>query len=83
MCLTRALARRVIVGRGGAQILPAATTLRVRVVAPIAERVKVVQQRLGVSVEEAARQVAKIDMERTRFVKDHLTRRTLAATMVC
>jgi cytidylate kinase len=61
----------VIVGRGAAQILPVETTLRVRLVAPIEWRIVAVSQKLGVSKEEAARQVEKIDRERVRFVKDH------------
>jgi len=61
----------VLVGRGAPQLLPAATTLRVRLVGPVADRVKVVRQRFGISEEEAARWVAKTDAERGRFVKDH------------
>jgi cytidylate kinase len=61
----------VIVGRGAAQILPAATTLRVRLVGPVAGRTEVVRQRLGVSAEEAGRWVAETDAERSRFVKDY------------
>jgi cytidylate kinase len=60
----------VVVGRGAAQVLPAATTLRVRLVAPVADRVKTLQQRLGVTQEEAARRVARMDDERVRFVKE-------------
>jgi cytidylate kinase len=61
----------VIVGRGAAQILPAETTLRVRLVAPVEWRVVAMSQKLGVSREEAACQVETIDRERIRFVKDH------------
>ncbi len=61
----------VIVGRGAAQILPAETTLRVRLVAPVEWRVVAMSRKLGVSREEAARQVETIDRERVRFVKDH------------
>jgi cytidylate kinase len=61
----------VIVGRGAAQVLPAATTLRVRLVGPVADRVGTLQQRLGITPEEATRQVARIDGERARFIKDH------------
>jgi len=64
----------VIVGRGAAQILPAATTLRVRLVAPLAERIAAKAQRLGISREAAARQVEQTDRERTRFVKEHFHR---------
>jgi cytidylate kinase len=63
--------RCVIVGRGAAHLLPAESTLRVRLVAPRAERVASIGQRLGLSPAEAAERVTKIDRERTRFVKDH------------
>lgn len=61
----------VIVGRGAAQILPAATTLRVRLVAPLADRVRTMQERLDVPRDEAAHRVEQIDLERGRFVRDH------------
>jgi cytidylate kinase len=61
----------VIVGRGAAQILPVETTLRVRLVAPVEWRIVAMSKKLGVSKEEAARQVETIDRERVRFVKDH------------
>jgi hypothetical protein len=63
--------RCVIVGRGVPQVLPAATTLRVRVVAPLAVRVEVVRQRLGLDRAAATRWVEKTDGERARFVQDH------------
>ena len=62
----------VIVGRGAAQVMPAATTLRVRLVGPVADRVAAIQQRFGISREEASAWVAKTDAERDRFVRDHL-----------
>jgi cytidylate kinase len=61
----------VIVGRGAAQVLPAATTLRVRLVGPVEERAEAIRQRFGITHEEAARWVEKTDGERVRFVKDH------------
>jgi hypothetical protein len=45
----------IIVGRGSAQILPAATTLRVRLIAPLKDRAQVIGQRLGISFEKAQR----------------------------
>jgi cytidylate kinase len=60
----------VIVGRGAAQILPMATTLRVRLVAPLKDRIASVRQRLSISHEEAERLVEKRDRDRLRFVKD-------------
>ncbi len=61
----------VVVGRGSVFILPAATTLRVRLVAPIKERVAVMSHKLGVSQREAARRIRAIDRQRADFVRDH------------
>lgn len=62
----------VIVGRGAAQVLPAATTLRVRLVAPLASRVEAMQRRFGCSREEATRRAQATDEERSRFVREQL-----------
>jgi cytidylate kinase len=64
----------VIVGRGAAQILPAATTLRVRLIGPLEERVRAIRERFGLTPAEAARWVERTDRERTRFVQDHFRR---------
>jgi cytidylate kinase len=61
----------VIVGRGAALILPAKTTVRIRLVAPLEERITEFSRRFGLSRAEAARQVEATDRERTRFIKDH------------
>jgi cytidylate kinase len=61
----------VLVGRGAAQVLPAATTLRVRLVGPVEDRVQAIRQRFGISPEEAARWVERTDGERGRFVQEH------------
>jgi cytidylate kinase len=61
----------VIVGRGAAQVLPEATTLRVRLVAPFDDRVVATRERFGLSVEEAQRKVRQTDDHRARFVRDH------------
>ena len=58
----------VILGRGAAQLLPAKTTLRVRLIGPRKERIETIQKRLGVQWAEAARRVAQIDHDRTQFV---------------
>ncbi len=60
----------VLVGRGAAQILPAATTLRVRLVAPLEDRVAVTQQRFGSTRDGARRWVEETDRERSGFVHD-------------
>jgi cytidylate kinase len=61
----------VIVGRGAAQILPAETTVRVRLVSPIADRLRAIRDRFGISTEEAAAWIESTDQQRERFVKDH------------
>ena len=64
----------VLVGRGAAAVLPPLTTLRVAVVAPRADRVVNLANEQGVSREEAARRVDRIDHEREAFVRDHFGR---------
>jgi hypothetical protein len=61
----------IIVGRGAGQILPAETTLRVRLVGPLEERIAAISRALGASRDEAARHVETTDRERVRFVQDH------------
>ncbi len=61
----------VIVGRGAAFILPKATTLRVRLVGTVQDRILVLARRLSISEREAARRVRSLDRERTDFVRDH------------
>jgi cytidylate kinase len=61
----------VIVGRGAAQILPALSTLRVRLVAPLEDRIANVSKIQGLSLREAVRRVAQIDRDRAAFVRDH------------
>jgi cytidylate kinase len=64
----------VIVGRGASFILPARTTLRVRLMAPLHDRIASLARRLGISEHEAARQVRTLDRERGDFVHDHFHR---------
>ncbi|HMF12667.1 MAG TPA: cytidylate kinase-like family protein [Gemmataceae bacterium] len=61
----------VIVGRGAAKVLPAATTLRVRIVAPLEYRVEAVSREHGIAREQAAKQVEATDRERRRFMEEH------------
>ena len=66
----------VLVGRGIAHILPVETTLRVRLVAPVAWRVAAMSRKLGVSEEEAAVKVATTDRQRVQFVREHFNKDT-------
>ena len=61
----------VIVGRGAPHILPATTTLRVRLVATLEDRINVMMKELGASREEAARYIESTERERVRFVQEH------------
>jgi cytidylate kinase len=61
----------VIVGRGATKVLPLATTVRVRIVAPLKYRIEAVQREHGISSQEAARRVEEVDRERDRFVTEH------------
>jgi cytidylate kinase len=61
----------VIVGRGAAQILPAASTLRVRLIAPLEDRITRICRERGLTRQEAARYVETTDRGRLRFIKDH------------
>ncbi len=64
----------IIVGRGTPHLLPAATTLRVRLVAPREDRIKFMADKLGLTSDDAAEQVKKIEHERLRFIRDHYHR---------
>lgn len=59
----------VIVGRGANCILPPESTLRVRLVAELPDRIRVMAQQHGVSEKEAAALVEKTDRERDHFVR--------------
>src|SRR5262245_18016826 len=61
----------VIVGRWAAQVLPAAKTFRVRLVAPLPDRAAAVSRRLGIPLDQATRHAQTTDRERRRFVLDH------------
>jgi cytidylate kinase len=61
----------IIVGRGSAMVLPAETTLRVRLVAPYKDRIAHTAARLGISENAAAARVQSLDKERASFVRDH------------
>jgi cytidylate kinase len=61
----------VIVGRGAAQVLPAASTLRVRQVAPLEDRVAWMSREQGLPPDEAARRVAEVDRDRVGFIRTY------------
>ncbi len=59
----------VIVGRGAGHVLPASTTLHVRVIAPRALRVSKTEKQKGLSKAAAERWIDQTDNDRTHFVK--------------
>lgn len=60
----------VIVGRGAQFILPSSVALRVRVVAPLANRVHGVALRQGIAPKEAQAKIEKADEERAAVARD-------------
>ncbi|MFH0729120.1 MAG: cytidylate kinase-like family protein [Pseudomonadota bacterium] len=63
--------RCVLVGRGANFILPRERCLRVRVVAPLAVRVKRVCTEFGLSPEDAKRRVIRTESDRRAFVRKY------------
>jgi cytidylate kinase len=61
----------VLVGRGAGSVLPNETTLNVRVVAPLADRIAYMSQWLRLTVEEAAERVRQRDSQRSDFLDVH------------
>jgi len=64
----------VLIGRGAGCILPAESTLDVRIIAPMAERIAYMSQRLRLSLEAAAEEVNQRDRQRAEFVATHFHR---------
>lgn len=73
--LTRVIAalaahgRCILIGRGAPHLLPAESTLRVRLVAPRAFRIAAIQKAQGVTAAEAERWMDATDSDRIRFIK--------------
>lgn len=64
----------IIVGRGAPFILPVDTTLRVRLVAPLRDRVKALQVRQGISHKDARKQLDAVERERNSFIQNHFSK---------
>jgi cytidylate kinase len=65
----------ILLGRGAGFILPTRSTLHVRLVAPLADRVAYMSQWLRLTDEEAADQVLKRDHRRNDFIATHFHRK--------
>jgi len=61
----------VLVGRGAMIALPVDTTLCVRVVASLEDRIALIGRERSLNPTEAARYVESTDRERSRFIKQH------------
>ena len=66
----------VLLGRGAGCVLPSATTLHVRLVAPLHDRVAYMGQCLRLTEEEADDQVRRRDHRRAEFLSTHFHRKT-------
>jgi cytidylate kinase len=66
-----ALGEVVLIGRGAGFLLPPATTLHVRIVAPLADRISYMSQWLRLPVAEATEQVRLLDRQRSDFLATH------------
>jgi cytidylate kinase len=64
----------VLIGRGAGFILPPASTLHVRMMAPLEERIAYMSQWLRLPLGEAAEKVQTRDARRTEFVTTHFNR---------
>ena len=65
----------VILGRGAGTILPLPSTLHVRIIAPLAERIGYMSQLERLTSEEATTQVKARDRNRGQFVETHFHRK--------
>jgi cytidylate kinase len=64
----------ILIGRGAGCILPSESTLNVRIVAPLADRIAYMSQWLRLTLEESAEQVRLHDARRAEFISTHFHR---------
>jgi len=64
----------VLIGRGTGCILPRETTLHVRIVAPLPQRIAYMSQWLRLTEEEAAERVRERDQRRAEYIATHFHR---------
>jgi hypothetical protein len=65
----------ILLGRGAGLILPSRSTLHVRLIAPLHDRITYMSQWLRLTDEEAAEQVRKRDHRRADFLSTHFHRK--------
>src|SRR5438034_554057 len=64
----------LLIGRGAGYILPRQSTLHVRVIAPLDDRIAYMSQWLRLTREEAAEQVGVRDRRRAEYLRSHYHR---------
>jgi cytidylate kinase len=64
----------VLLGRGAGCVLPAESTLHVRIVAPLGDRIAYMSQWMRLTMAEAADQVRLRDQNRAQFIQTHFHR---------
>ena len=64
----------VLIGRGAGLLLPAETTLNIRVLAPLADRIAYLSQWLRLTMEEATERVRLRNARRAEFLTTHFHR---------
>jgi cytidylate kinase len=64
----------ILLGRGAGCILPAPSTLHVRIIAPLADRIAYMSQWMRLTLDEAAEQVRLRDTRRAEFIETHFHR---------
>jgi len=65
----------ILLGRGAGCILPARSTLHVRIMAPLPDRIAYMAQWLRLTMEEASAQVHDRDNRRAEFIETHFHRK--------
>jgi cytidylate kinase len=65
----------IIVGRGAEYVLPPETNLRMRVIAPLAERTRSYAERHGMDERQARQAIEKGEQERVRFIRQNFYRK--------
>ncbi len=61
----------VFIGRGADHLLPRDAGLRVRIIAPLEQRIRTLMQRQSLTEQEAQREIDNLEHERTRFIHKH------------
>ena len=64
----------MLIGRGAGYVLPPRSTLHVRLVAPLQDRIAYMSQWLRLTIDEAAEQVRLRDSRRGDFIRTHFHR---------